>query len=106
VQEDAGKNIIGYREWSSLRELSKAFSQATGAETECIRLATGQSNIPLPSELRLELDDNWAYCNEFGYEGRDDPTIIHPKDVSSSAVFSVLFFHIADISPSWTRSRS
>ncbi|KAJ6032927.1 NmrA-like family protein [Penicillium canescens] len=83
VQEDAGKNIIGYREWSSLRELSKAFSQATGAETECIRLATGQSNIPLPSELLLELGDNWAYCNEFGYEGRDDPTIIHPKDLDS-----------------------
>ncbi|KAI9034773.1 NmrA/HSCARG family protein, partial [Aspergillus affinis] len=80
VQEGAGKNIIGYREWSTLRELSKAFAQATGVETECIKLAKGQSKAPLPRELRLELDDNWAYCNEFGYEGRDDPTIIHPRD--------------------------
>jgi uncharacterized protein YbjT (DUF2867 family) len=83
VQEGAGKNVIGYREWSSLRELSKAFAQATGTQTECIQLPIGESNIPLPSELRLELDDNWAYCNEFGYEGRDDPTIIHPKDLDS-----------------------
>jgi hypothetical protein len=100
VQESAGKNIIGYREWASLREISKAFAQATGAEAESIQLEKGQSNIPLPSELRLELDDNWAYCNEFGYEGRDDPTIIHPKDVSSPAVFVFFFFcsffHIAD----------
>ncbi|KAJ5763046.1 NmrA-like family protein [Penicillium manginii] len=84
VQESAGKNIIGYREWASLREISKAFAQATGAEAESIQLEKGQSNIPLPNELRLELDDNWAYCNEFGYEGRDDPTIIHPKDLDSS----------------------
>ncbi|KAJ5816529.1 NmrA-like family protein [Penicillium robsamsonii] len=84
VQEPAGKNLIGYREWSSLREISKAFSQATGVETECILLPKGQSKVPLPSELQLELDDNWAYCNEFGYEGRDDPSIIHPKDLDSS----------------------
>ncbi|KAJ5607025.1 NmrA-like family protein [Penicillium hordei] len=83
VQESAGKNIIGYREWSSLRELSKAFSQATGIEAECILSPKGQSKVPLPSELQLELDDNWAYCNEFGYEGRDDPTLIHPKELDS-----------------------
>lgn len=83
VQEAAGKNVIAYREWSSLRELSKAFAQATGIEAECIRLEKGQSNLPLPPELGRELDDNWSYCNEFGYEGRDDPTIIHPKDLDS-----------------------
>lgn len=89
MQESAGKNIIGYREWGSLREISKAFAEATGAETECIQLPRGQSRVPLPSELQLELDDNWAYCNEYGYEGRDDPTIIHPKEVSSLAVLLV-----------------
>jgi hypothetical protein len=74
-------------------------------------LPKGQSHIPVPPELGLELDDNWAYCNEFGYEGRDDPTIIHPKDVSSSALlcsFPHLFFfcQIADIFTSWTHPRS
>lgn len=88
VQEDAGKNIISYREWSTLREISQAFAQATDRRTECIMLPKGQSEVPLPPTLTLELDDNWAYCNEFGYEGRDDPTIIHPKDVSSGAASS------------------
>ncbi|GIJ98877.1 hypothetical protein Aspvir_000999 [Aspergillus viridinutans] len=82
VQEAAGKNVIAYREWSSLRKLSKAFAQATRIKAECIILEKGQPNIPLPPELSRELDDNWAYCNEFGYEGRDDPTIIHTKDMS------------------------
>ncbi|KAF7590015.1 hypothetical protein BBP40_003403 [Aspergillus hancockii] len=83
VQESAGKNIVGYRVWSTLRELTEAFTQATGIEAEYILLPKGQSNIPFPPVLCLELDDNWAYCNEFGYEGRDDPTIIHPKDLAS-----------------------
>jgi hypothetical protein len=32
--------------------------------------------------LKAELEDNTAYWNEFGYDGRDDPTVIHPRDVS------------------------
>ncbi|KAA8645245.1 hypothetical protein EYZ11_007730 [Aspergillus tanneri] len=83
VQEAPGKNVIAYREWMSLRELSKAFTQATGIEAEYIMLKKGQLNLPLPPELDRQLDDNWAYWNEFGYEGRDDPTIIHPKDLDS-----------------------
>ncbi|KAL2859415.1 hypothetical protein BJX68DRAFT_226229 [Aspergillus pseudodeflectus] len=88
VQEAPGKNVIGYREWSSLREVAEAFTQATGVKAECIMLKKGESNVPLPPDLAQELEDNWAYCNEFGYEGRDDPTIIHPKDVSPFPVFN------------------
>ncbi|CAI7640501.1 unnamed protein product [Penicillium pancosmium] len=84
LQESAGKNVIGYRGWCTLRELSQAFTQASGIEAECIMLPKGQSHVPVPPILGLELDDNWAYCNEFGYEGRDDPTILHPKDLDSS----------------------
>ncbi|KAJ0413507.1 NAD(P)-binding protein [Aspergillus carlsbadensis] len=83
VQEAAGKNVIGYREWSTLRELAEAFAQATGVKAECVMLEKGESKIPLPLDLHRELEDNWAYCNEFGYEGRNDPTIIHPKGLDS-----------------------
>ncbi|KAL3481322.1 hypothetical protein BJX99DRAFT_218798 [Aspergillus californicus] len=107
VQEAAGKNVIAYREWSSLRELSKAFAQVTGIEAECIVLEKGQSNIPLPPDLRLELDDNWAYCNEFGYEGRDDPTIIHPKDLDSPPQLDsiVSYFRKQDWSTVFTQGK-
>lgn len=83
VLESAGKNVIGYREWISIREITEAFTQATGKKSEFVLLPKGQSRIPVPSELAIEMEDNWAYCNEFGYEGRDDPTILHPSGVSS-----------------------
>jgi hypothetical protein len=37
----------------------------------------------VPPELVQELSGNFLYWNEFGFEGRDDPTIIHPKAVSN-----------------------
>jgi hypothetical protein len=82
VQESPRKNLIGYREWMTLREVSRAFTQATGRGAECVMQPKRQSKMPVPPELDRELEENWAYCNEFGYEGRDDPTIIHPRDVS------------------------
>lgn len=81
--EPAGKNVIGYREWLTHRELAAVFSQATGIPAEAVQLPAGQSKVESPPELKLELDDNFAYWNEFGYEGRDDPTVIHPRDVSA-----------------------
>lgn len=102
MQESARKNLIGYRGWSTLREVSGAFTQATGLAAECVVLPKGQSKIPVPPELGRELEDNWAYCNEFGYEGRDDPTIVHPRDVSFAVPPSSPFADFA----SWTRARS
>lgn len=84
VTESPGKNLVAYREWASLRDVSEAFSQATGKKAVYKKLQKGQSPFPIPPELALELDDNWDYCNEFGYEGRDDPTIIHPRDVRTN----------------------
>ena len=83
VLESAGKNVIGYREWISIREITEAFTLATGKKSEYVLLPKAQSRIPVPPELAIEMEDNWAYCNEFGYEGRDDPTILHPSGVSS-----------------------
>ncbi|KAL6862209.1 NAD(P)-binding protein [Trichoderma novae-zelandiae] len=83
VDEPAGKNVIGYREWLTHREVMAIFSRATGIPAEAVQLPAGQSKVDSPPDLKLELDDNFAYWNEFGYEGRDDPTIIHPKDLAT-----------------------
>lgn len=82
VKEPAGKNVIGYREWLTLGEVSEAFTKAAGIKSEVVTLPLGEFHLPVPDELKLELSDNAGYWNEFGYEGRDDPTIIHPSDVS------------------------
>jgi hypothetical protein len=66
-----------------MREVAAAFAQATGFEAEFIRLSKDQVNPNFPPDLRVEMDECLAYLNEFGYEGRDDATVVHPKDVSS-----------------------
>lgn len=63
-------------------ELAQAFTRATGMKAESVTLPKGEFLLPLPEELKLELGDNFAAFNEIGYEARDDPTIIHPRDVS------------------------
>ncbi|KAH8663884.1 hypothetical protein BGZ61DRAFT_484937 [Ilyonectria robusta] len=83
IDEPAGKSIIGYREWLTIQELALAFTRATGLKAESVTLPKGEFPLPLPDELKLELEDNFAYFNEFGYEARDDPAIIHPRDLKS-----------------------
>jgi hypothetical protein len=82
IQDTAGKNLIGYRGWLTTRELAEKFSQATALKTEVITLLKGHFPPSVPTELKAELENNMAYWSEFGYEGRDDPTVIHPQDVS------------------------
>ncbi|CAG9949453.1 unnamed protein product [Clonostachys rosea f. rosea IK726] len=83
VNAPAGKNIIGYREWLTMQELALSFTKATGLRAESVTLPPGEFHLPLPDELKLELGENFAYWNEFGYEARNDPTIIHPRDLES-----------------------
>lgn len=76
--DPAGKTVLGYREYITLRKLIELFSQATGMKAEPVVLPRGQSVFPFPPELQEELDENWEYWKEFGYEGRGDLTVIHP----------------------------
>ncbi|KAL0933924.1 uncharacterized protein CTRU02_210723 [Colletotrichum truncatum] len=83
VNEPAGKNIIGYRGWLTMPELAQSFSKATGIKAESVTLPKGDFPPTLPEELKLELGDNFAAFNEIGYEARNDPTVIHPRDLKS-----------------------
>ncbi|KAJ3530650.1 hypothetical protein NM208_g9231 [Fusarium decemcellulare] len=83
VNDDPGRNLITYREWLTFRELAQAFTQATGVKAEVVQLPKGEFMSPLPEELKSILEENWAYWNEYGYEARDDPTVIHPRDLKS-----------------------
>ena len=81
VESAPGKNLIAYREWMTLEEMVKVFTEATGLAAQYVALGPGEPDIPLPDGLKEELDDNWAYLNECGYEARDDPSLIHPNQV-------------------------
>lgn len=86
VQEKPGKNLIAYREWATLREMVQAFQNASGTRSEVVVVPRDQPNEFLPPDLKLEVDEGFLYFEEFGYEGRDDPTVIHPSQVRGSAV--------------------
>ncbi|EEU34860.1 uncharacterized protein NECHADRAFT_64914 [Fusarium vanettenii 77-13-4] len=83
INGPAGKNVIGYRAWLTIQELAQAFSNATGLKAESVTLPGDEIFKYFPDELRPEVEENFGYYNEFGYEGRADPTIVHPKDLES-----------------------
>ncbi|CAG9945772.1 unnamed protein product [Clonostachys rosea f. rosea IK726] len=57
----------------------KVLSKVTGLKAEVVTLPKSEPPDGVPPELVQELSGNFLYWNEFGFEGRDDPTIIHPK---------------------------
>ncbi|KAJ0418798.1 hypothetical protein BJY00DRAFT_302613 [Aspergillus carlsbadensis] len=83
LQEPAGKNLIGYRGWLTTRELASAFTRATGLDAEVVTLPKGHFPPSISEDFKAQLQDNMGYWNGFGYEGRDDPTVVHPRDLES-----------------------
>ncbi|KAE8389157.1 hypothetical protein BDV23DRAFT_173333 [Aspergillus alliaceus] len=81
VLSPPGKNLIAYREWMTLDEFVRTWSRTLGVPAESVTLPEGQSIEGAPEMLKQEFLDNWGYWNEFGYEGRDDPTVVHPKQL-------------------------
>ncbi|KAK1252104.1 hypothetical protein MKX08_003291 [Trichoderma sp. CBMAI-0020] len=82
VQEKPGKNLIAYREWATLREMVGAFQTASNTKSEVVVVPRDQPNEYLPPDLKLEVDEGFLHFEEFGYEGKDDPTVVHPSQVS------------------------
>ncbi|KAH8810875.1 hypothetical protein F5884DRAFT_875818 [Xylogone sp. PMI_703] len=83
VEEKPGKNLIAYRKWMTMKQFAELFAQVVGRPAEYVALPIGQWHIPIPKDIAEELDDNFGYWNEFGYEARDDPTVIHPRDLET-----------------------
>lgn len=81
IDSPPGKNLIGYREWMTLPEMTAIFTAATGLPAEYVSLPIGEPKGLLPPPLQQVVDDMWGYFNEFGYEARDDSSVIHPSQV-------------------------
>ncbi|KAG8677529.1 hypothetical protein FPOAC2_03558 [Fusarium poae] len=83
IQEPAGHNLIGYREWLTLKEIAESFTKATGIKAVAVK-SDGTFPPEFSEELVDEMRDCFGYFNEFGYEGRDDQTLVHPRDLTSA----------------------
>ncbi|POS68600.1 hypothetical protein DHEL01_v213006 [Diaporthe helianthi] len=83
IDDTPGKNLIGYRAWLTTPEVSAAFAKATGLKVNTVNVPKGVSAPGLSADMARSVEENMGFWNEFGYEGRDDPTVIHPRDLKS-----------------------
>ena len=86
VEDSPGKNLIAYRSWMTMDEYLEIIVKALGVKARNLRLPAGEGMAGLPEDLVQEILDNGNYFAEFGYEGKDDPSLVHPKDVSPKTV--------------------
>ncbi|EXJ54606.1 hypothetical protein A1O7_09947 [Cladophialophora yegresii CBS 114405] len=84
VEAAPGKNLIAYRAWMTMDEYLQIVCAVKGVKAVNQNVPLDASSGSLPEELVAELADNAGYFEEFGYEGRDDPTLVHPRDVSAT----------------------
>ncbi|KAM0085039.1 hypothetical protein ACKRZS_002479 [Fusarium odoratissimum] len=100
IDEPAGHNLIAYREWLSANDIAAAFTKATGIPSKAIK---DDGAIPpgISDELLGEMIDCFSYFNEFGYEGRDDPTVVHPRDLKFAPKLSTAEEYLKK--QDWTR---
>lgn len=82
------QNLIAYRAWMTMDEYLEIICQVLGVKAFNKQLPADAKWEAIPDELVEELSDNSKYFEEFGYEGRDDPSLVHPKDVSSDSTTS------------------
>ncbi|KAJ4244033.1 hypothetical protein NW762_014646 [Fusarium torreyae] len=90
IDDEPGKNLIGYRGWATLAEVAQIMAKVTGVHVEVVTLPKGQFPLPIAEELVEEFSESFAYWNEFGFEGRDDKTIIHPHDLSDPPTLATI----------------
>lgn len=83
MRESPGKNLIAYRGWMSMGELVEIFSRVKSVDAKC---NSTTFDIAVDDEFQAGYAENMNYIREFGYEGRDDPTLIHPKDLAHQPV--------------------
>ena len=89
VETAPGKNLIAYRAWQTMDEYIDIVSQVKGVKAVNKQMPPDAIWESVPEELREELGENAKYFEEFGYEGRDDPTVLHPKDVSPDSTMKL-----------------
>ncbi|CAI6092429.1 unnamed protein product, partial [Clonostachys chloroleuca] len=61
VEDEPGKNLIGYRTWATMKELAQLLSKVTGLKAEVVTLPKSEPPVGVPPELAQELSDNFLY---------------------------------------------
>ncbi len=84
LEVSAGKNLIAYREQLSVEDFISIWSRVHDVPYRYIEIPF-EEFAKMGNDAR-ELAETSAYIAEFGYEGREDPTLTYPEDVGYSIV--------------------
>ena len=77
----AGKNLYAYRKLMSIEDFLQLWGKINGVPVRYREIGFDEM-VEVGGILGREGAESFAYNADFGYEGRDDPTVVHPKDVS------------------------
>lgn len=77
-----GKNLIGYRSWLTLDEYLEIWGRTLNIKAKAVKLPYDLRLEGVPEEIDEEMAEMAGFCADFGYEARDDPSVIHPRDAS------------------------
>lgn len=90
IEVPAGKNLVAYREQLTISDFLSIWSKVNGVPSRCIETPF-EEYIKAGNDAR-ELAETAAYVAEFGFEGRGDPTVVYPKDVSHPCICTCRYF--------------
>jgi hypothetical protein len=76
------RNLTAYREWMTIEDLVKIWARVLNKKARTTVLSHQETVDAIGPEFGPEFAEAMAYGLDFGYEGRDNPTLIHPRDVS------------------------
>ncbi|KAF5559253.1 nitrogen metabolic regulation nmr [Fusarium phyllophilum] len=92
IQNPPGISVVGYRAWITPREFVRTFSNVTGYKTELLHIPPGELSFDCKEELRAELQDNFAFANEFELHGGNDSPAVHPNEARDNVTLPIIFF--------------
>ena len=76
------RHLIAYREWMSIEEFVRIWARVVGVKARTTVWSFTEMVEAIGPEFGQEFAEAMAYWSEFGYEARDDLTVVHPRDVS------------------------
>jgi hypothetical protein len=78
------RTLIAYREWMTLEDFVKTWARVLNVKARTTVWSYQEMVDAIGPEFGPEFAEAMAYGAEFGYEARDDLTLVHPRDVSCS----------------------
>jgi hypothetical protein len=78
----SGKNLYAYRKLLSIGDFLSLWGKINGVPVRYREISFDEM-VEVAGIFGREGAESFTFTADFGYEGHDDPTVVHPKDVSN-----------------------